>query len=44
MHPFLLAGLILHATGLAVLGFFVLFAASKTDGMIKSVARVIQPL
>ena len=41
MHPFLWAGLILHATGLAVLGFFVLFAASKAEGLLKTIGNVL---
>ncbi len=41
MHPFLWAGIILHATGLAVLAFFVLFAASKAEGIVKSIGNIL---
>ena len=39
-HVFILAGL-LHATVLAVIGFFVLFAASRSDGLLKLVGNVL---
>ena len=39
-HFFILAGL-LHATLLAVIGFFVLFAASRSEGLLKLVGNVL---
>jgi hypothetical protein len=41
MHPFFLVGLFLHLTILAVVAFFVLFAASKADGFIKLLGNVL---
>lgn len=41
MHMHFLAGAILHATALAVLGFFVLFAAGKAGGIVKLVGTVL---
>ena len=41
MQLFFLAGGLLHATALAVLGFFVLFAASKSTGLLKRIGDVL---
>jgi hypothetical protein len=35
MHMHFIVGAVLHATAIAVLGFFVLFAASKASGIVK---------
>lgn len=37
---FIVAGL-LHATVLAVIGFFVLFAASKAEGLVKRIGNIL---
>ncbi len=36
MHPFLLIGAVLHATGAAIVVFFIWFAASKASGLLKT--------
>ena len=41
MHIHFLAGAILHATAVAVIGFFVLFAAGKADGIVKLVGTLL---
>ncbi len=41
MHPFFFIGAIHHAVLLAVLAFFVLFAASKADGFVKLLGNVL---
>ena len=41
MHPFLIVGGLLHATALAVVGFFVLFAASKAGGVVRTIGNVL---
>ena len=38
---FWIIGAILHATAFAVLGFFVLFAASKVEGWLSALGRII---
>lgn len=41
MHPHMIFGAALHLTALAVLGFFVLFAASKAQGLIKWIGNIL---
>lgn len=41
MHPHMIVGAVLHLTALAVLGFFVLFAASKAQGLIKWIGNIL---
>jgi hypothetical protein len=41
MHMDMLAHAVLHATVAAVIGFFVLFAASKADGIVKLVGTIL---
>ena len=41
MHPFFFMGVICHAIVLAVVAFFVLFAASKADGPVKLLGNVL---
>lgn len=41
MHPFFLIGTLVHVTAIAVIGFFVLFAASKSDGMIRILGNLL---
>ena len=41
MHPLFLFGMIWHVTALAVLSFFVLFAASKAEGFVKLLGNVV---
>lgn len=41
MQIHFLAGAILHATALAVLGFFVLFAAGKAEGIVRLVGMLL---
>ena len=41
MHMEMLAHAILHATVAGVIGFFVLFAASKSDGIVKLVGTIL---
>ncbi|MBU6298990.1 MAG: hypothetical protein KGJ79_01705 [Alphaproteobacteria bacterium] len=41
MHPFFFIGIVHHAVLLAVLAFFVLFAASKADGFVKILGNVL---
>ena len=41
MHPFFIIGGLLHATALAVIGFFVLFAASKSDAGVRRLGNIL---
>jgi hypothetical protein len=41
MHPFFIFGALLHATACAVVGFFILFAATRTAGLLKTVGNVL---
>ena len=41
MHHFVIIAGLLHATFAAVIGFFVLFAASRSDGLLKLVGNVL---
>lgn len=41
MHIFPIFGALLHGTVIAILSFFVLFAASKADGRIKSFGIIL---
>ena len=41
MHPFFLIGAVLHATAIAVIAFFILFAASRTEGMVRTLGNVL---
>ncbi len=41
MHHFAIIAGLLHATFCAVVGFFVLFAASRSDGLLKLVGNVL---
>jgi len=41
MHMEMLAHAALHATVAAVIGFFVLFAASRADGIVKLVGTIL---
>lgn len=41
MHPHFIIGGLLHGTAIAVLAFFVLFAASKAEGLIKLLGMVL---
>ena len=41
MHSFFWVGAILHATAMAVVGFFVLFAAGKSGGLLRTIGNVL---
>jgi hypothetical protein len=41
MHPFFLVGAVLHATAIAVIAFFVLFTASKTEGLLRIFGHIL---
>lgn len=41
MHPFFIFGALLHATACAVVGFFILFAATRTAGLLKTVGNIL---
>ena len=41
MHQMFILGGLLHATALAVVGFFVLFAASRSQGLLRTVGNVL---
>jgi hypothetical protein len=41
MHLHMIAGVVLHATAMAVIGFFVLFAASKASGIVRAVGTAL---
>ncbi|MDE2182210.1 MAG: hypothetical protein KGJ78_04245 [Alphaproteobacteria bacterium] len=41
MHPFFIIGAVYHMLAVAVLAFFVLFAASRADGFVKILGNVL---
>ena len=41
MHSLFIFGVLLHATALAVLGFFVLFAADRATGRTQSIGKLL---
>jgi hypothetical protein len=41
MHAFFILLALLHATALAVIGFFVLFAASRSTGLLKTIGNML---
>lgn len=41
MHPMMIAGVLLHVTLLAVLAFFVLYAAQKAQGLVRLLGNVV---
>jgi len=41
MHPMMIAGALLHVTLLAVVAFFVLYAAQKAQGLVKLLGNVV---
>jgi hypothetical protein len=41
MHPFFILGSLFHATVLATIGFFVLFAADRSGGLVKTIGRAL---
>ena len=41
MHPFFLVGAVLHATLVAVIAFFILFAAGKSGGLVKTLGNLL---
>ena len=41
MHPMFIFGVLLHVTLLAVVAFFVLFAAQKAEGLVKLLGNVV---
>ncbi len=41
MHPVMIVGALLHVTLLAVVAFFVLFAAQKTQGLVRLLGNVV---
>ena len=41
MHPFIIVGAVFHATAILVLAFFVLFAASKAEGLVKTLGNLL---
>ncbi len=41
MHPMMIAGAVLHVTLLAVVAFFVLYAAQKAQGLVKLLGNVV---
>ncbi len=41
MHVFFIVAGLLHATILAVVGFFVLFAASRAEGLVKRIGNIL---
>ncbi len=41
MHPWMIVGALLHVTLLAVVGFFVLSAAQKAQGLVKLLGNVV---
>ena len=41
MHGFFILGGLMHATVLAVIAFFVLFAASRSTGLLKTIGNVL---
>jgi hypothetical protein len=41
MHSLFIFGVLLHATALAVIGFFVLFAAERATGRVNSIGKLL---
>ena len=41
MHPFFLVGAVLHATVIAVVAFLILFVASRTEGLVRTLGQVL---
>ena len=41
MHSLLIFGALLHATALAVIGFFVLFAAERSTGRVQTIGKLL---
>ena len=41
MHAFFILGGLLHATVLAIIGFFVLFTASKAQGLVRQIGNLL---
>jgi hypothetical protein len=41
MHSLLIFGALLHATALAVIGFFVLFAADRSAGRVQTIGKLL---
>ena len=41
MHSLFIFGVLLHATALAVIGFFVLFAAQRATGRVSSIGKLL---
>jgi len=41
MHAFWILGGLLHATAVLIIGFFVLFAASKSQGLLKLIGNLL---
>jgi hypothetical protein len=41
MHPFMIIGGVLHATAVAIVAFFVFFAASRSTGLLQAFGRLL---
>ena len=41
MHPHMLIGIVLHTTLLAIVGYALLFSASKAEGFVALIGRVL---
>jgi hypothetical protein len=41
MHVHFIIGAVLHATAVAVVGFFVLYAAGKSAGIVKAIGTIL---
>jgi hypothetical protein len=41
MHPHMLIGIVLHTTLLAIVGYALLFSASKAEGLVALIGRVL---
>jgi len=41
LHSFFLPGILLHAIALAIVAFFILFAASKSDGFVRVLGNLL---
>lgn len=41
LHSFFLPGILLHAIALAIVAFFILFAASKSDGFVRFLGNLL---
>ena len=41
MHMHMMFGMLIHALGVAVIGFFVLFAAERASGIVKLVGTIL---